>query len=181
MADEADKDEVKEKKAPSTMKIVLIAVILASLLSGGIVGVTMLLLGDDSSEEVAQAETEEADEGEEGEEDEEADNEGPALYHRMDPKFIVSFRDQRIARFMQFSIQIMTRDKKVIEQIKEHNPAIRSSLLLLFDNQTAEQMKTREGKEQLLLAITTDINNSLETLADTSGVEASYFESFLIQ
>ena len=180
MADEA---EVKEKKPLSTMKIVILAVVLASIISGGAVGLTLFLLVDDSQQPAASAKANDADtDDEEGEEDEEDEAvEGPPIYHRLDPKFVVSFLDQSNARFMQFTLQIMTRDKNVISQIKEHNPAIRSNLLLLFNNKTPDLMSSREGKEQLLLEIAEDINASLEKLADASGVEAAYFESFLIQ
>ena len=174
MADEA---EVKEKKPVSTMKIVILAVVLASIISGGAVGLALFLLVDDSQQPAASAKAEEADtDDEEGEAVKD-----PPIYHPLDPKFVVSFRDQRKARFMQFTVQIMSRDKNVISQIKEHNPAIRSNLLLLFDSKTSDLMSSREGKEQLLLEIVEDINASLEKLADASGVEAAYFESFLIQ
>ena len=177
MADEA---EVKEKKPQSTMKIVILAVVLASIISGAVVGLTMFLLADYSQQPAASAKAKDADtDDEEGEEEEAV--KGPPIYHPLDPKFVVSFRDQSSARFMQFTVQIMTRDENVISQIKEHNPAIRSNLLLLFDNKTSDLMSSREGKEQLLLEITEDINASLQKLVDASGVEAAYFESFLIQ
>jgi len=159
------------------MKIVILAVVLASILSGGGAGLTMFLLADDRQQLAAGGKANNA--GADGEEGEKV--EGPPIYHRLDPKFVVSFRDQSNARFMQFSVQIMTRDENVISQIKEHNPAIRSNLLLLFDSKTSDLMSSREGKEQLLLEITEGINASLEQLADASGVEAAYFESFLIQ
>ena len=182
MADEAENEKaaVKEKKPPSTMKIVILVVVLASIISGGAVGLTMFFLADDSQQSAASAEAQDADTDNEEGEAEEADK-GPPIYHRLDPKFVVSFRDQRNARFMQFTLQIMTRDQEVINQIKEHNPAIRSNLLLLFNNKTSDVMSSREGKEQLLLEITEDIDASLEKLANASGVEAAYFESFLIQ
>ena len=174
MADEA---EVKEKKPLSTMKIVILVIVLASIISGGAVGVTIFLLAPDSQQLAADANAEDADT--EGEAAEAVKD--PPIYHGLDPKFVVSFRDQQKARFMQFTVQIMSRDKNVIDLIKEHNPAIRSNLLLLFDNKTSDLMSSREGKEQLLQEIAEDINASLENLAATSGVEAAYFESFLIQ
>lgn len=186
MANEADKNEaendeaeVKEKKGLSTMKIVILAVVFASLISGGMVGLSLYLLGGDDPKAVATAGEE--GEGEEGEFEEEPEKLEPAHYHPIDPKFIVSFSDQRVARFMQFSLKIMTRDKNIIDQINTHKPPIRSNLLLLFDGQEAEVMKTREGKEALLQMITDDINKSLEELAGVSGVEAAYFDSFLLQ
>lgn len=194
MVDQAEKDEAKAetegdvevKQGLSTKKIIILAVVLASLLSGGVVGLTMYLIGDSSSDPVvAQKEGEDGDQEEETENYDEEDEaniiEGPVQYHRMDPKFVVSFRDQKYARYMQFSLQVMTHDKAVIEQLKIHNPAIRSNLLLLFDSQKAEVINTREGKQQLLALITEDINKSLDELAGTSGIEASYFDSFVLQ
>ena len=99
----------------------------------------------------------------------------------MDPKFVVSFRDQRKARFMQFSLEVMARDREIIDNIKQHSPAVRSNLLLLIDNQSSEKMSTREGKEELLVEMTNDINKTLENIGIASGVEAAYYNSFVIQ
>ena len=156
----------------STMKIVIIAVVLSILLSGGIAGgVVFLLGGNDEKQQAAAADGEAA----------EAASKKPPIYHSMDPKFVVSFRDQKKARFMQFSFEIMTRDRDVIDGIKEHSPAVRSNLLMLIDNQTSEKMTTREGKEQLLVEMAEDINQTLETIGTKSGVEAAYYNSFVIQ
>jgi flagellar FliL protein len=86
---------------------------------------------------------------------------------------------------MQFSIEVMTRDEGVIELLDGHTPAIRSSLLMLFDNQNDATMSTREGKQQLLDDIVTDINETLKTMTNKDELEASvesaYFTSFVIQ
>ncbi len=156
----------------STMKIVIIAVVLSIVLSGGIAGGVVFLLGGDDDAQQATGDDSEA---------AAAAANDPPIYHSMDPKFVVSFRDQKKARFMQFSFEIMTRDRDVIDGIKEHSPAVRSNLLLLIDNQTSEKMTTREGKEQLLVEMTEDINKTLETIGTKSGVEAAYYNSFVIQ
>lgn len=169
----------------STMKIVIAAVLVSSILSGAIVGVTLYLMSDDNTEQSAQTpddtEADAAEEEEAEEPTEVAQPTGPASYMRLDPNFVVSFSDQRLARFMQFSLQIVTRDKKLEEYVKLHMPAIRSNLFLLLNNQSAERMMTREGKQELLIMIADDINQSLENLAGTSGVEAAYFDTFIIQ
>lgn len=158
----------------STMKIVIIAVVLSIVLSGGIAGGVVFLLGGDDN---AQQATGEDDSGEASA----AAAKEPPIYHSMDPKFVVSFRDQKKARFMQFSFEIMTRDREVIDGIKEHSPAVRSNLLMLIDNQTSEKMTTREGKEQLLVEMAEDINKTLESIGTKSGVETAYYNSFVIQ
>lgn len=172
MAD--DKEGAGDNKGGNaTMKIVIIAVVLSIVLSGGIAGGLVVMLGGDGDKQVTA-------EGEGGDEAAKPTAE-PPIYHSMDPKFVVSFRDQKHARFMQFSLEVMARDRDVINGIKEHSPAIRSNLLLLVDNQTSETMSTREGKEQLLVKMTEDINKTLESMGGKSGVEAAYYNSFVIQ
>lgn len=163
-----------ESAGNSTMKIVIIAVVLSIVLSGGIAGGVVFLLGGDDNAQQA------TDEDGSAEASAAAANE-PPIYHSMDPKFVVSFRDQKKARFMQFSFEVMTRDREVINGIKEHSPAVRSNLLMLIDNQTSEKMTTREGKEQLLVEMAEDINKTLESIGGKSGVESAYYNSFVIQ
>jgi flagellar FliL protein len=171
---EEDNEASNDKAGNTTMKIVIIAVVLSIVLSGGIAGGLVFLLGGDDT-------SQEATDGDEDGESAAAASPEPPIYHSMDPKFVVSFRDQKKARFMQFSLEVMARDREVIENIKEHNPAIRSNLLMLVDNQSSEEMNTREGKEQLLVDITMDINQTLDTVGGKSGVEAAYYHSFVIQ
>ena len=171
---EKENEDGGNKAGNSTMRIVVIAVVLSIVLSGGIAGGVVLLLGGDDKAQQA------ADGGADGESTAGAPSE-PPIYHSMDPKFVVSFRDQKKARFMQFSFEIMTRDREVIDSIKEHSPAVRSNLLMLIDNQTSEKMTTREGKEQLLVEMAEDINKTLESIGTKSGVEAAYYNSFVIQ
>jgi len=176
MAEES-KDQKNDKKGgSSTIKVVIIAVVLSIVLSGGMAGGMLFFLGGNDSEEQAKA-----DEEDDAEEEVESEPAKPPIYHSMDPKFVASFRDQKKARFMQFSVDIMTRENDVIDSIKEHSPAVRSNLLMLVDNQDSEKMSTREGKEQLLVEITEDINQTLKTMGGTSGVEAAYYNSFIIQ
>jgi len=175
MAEEAEDQESSNKGGNSTMKIVIIAVVLSIVLSGGIAGGMIFLIGGDDGGQQTNGDDENQEEVADAKSDE------PPIYHSMDPKFVMSFRDQKKARFMQFSVEIMSRDSDVIKAIKEHNPVIRSSLLLLVDNQDSEKMSTREGKEQFLVEITEDINKTLASLGSTSGVEAAYYNSFVIQ
>ena len=177
MADEAEDQQDDKKGGNPTIKIAIIAVALSIVLSGGIAGGMMFFLGGNDSEQQASADEEDEDQ----EEVAETEPAEPPIYHSMDPKFVVSFRDQKKARFMQFSVEVMARDSDVIKAIKEHNPAIRSNLLLLMDSLESESMSTREGKEQFLVEITEDINKTLDIVGGTSGVEAAYYISFVMQ
>ena len=188
MADKADKkeaqDDDKEKSggAPSTTKIILFAVLLSVVLSGVMVGAAMYFLSDDGDQAAAvAADNEEADAEETEAPEDNVDPDAPPQYVSMDPKFVVSFIDEKKARFMQFSLQVMTRDDDVIKLLEKHMPAVRSSLLMLVGSQEYAKVSTRDGKEELLAEITADINRTLEKIAGKSGVEASYFDSFVVQ
>ena len=190
MAKEEQVNEAAEKKGSiSTLKIVIISVVLALIVGGGLVGTTFYFVSNMNNEHTPTATPKDyADEPAE-EVDEEADSDpvpgAPAQYFSMDPKFVVSFSNQKNARFMQFSVEIMTRNKEAIKQIETHMPVIRSGLLLLVGSQTFEVMSTREGKQQLLNDIASEINSILGKITGNkkmeSAVEAAYFDSFVIQ
>ena len=179
-----DKDEKKGKEeedggnsGPPIMKIVIIAVVLSMLLGGGLVGGTFFFVNKMNEEKMAAAAASEG--------GVEAIPSKPPEYHSMDPKFIVSFNDGAASRFMQFSVEVMTRDSDIIGEITEHMPVIRSSLLMLFGAQNYQSMLTRAGKEKLLEDVAEDINTTLQKVSGStemvSSVEEAYFTSFIIQ
>lgn len=187
--DEKDESTAEEevKKGGSSMKVIIIAVVLTLVIGGGLVGGTFYFVnGMNADKEVAETDGEG---GEEGDEEEAAvEVVLPPMYQSMDPKFVVSFGDQSRARFMQFSLEIMSRDGDVIAKIKDHMPVVRSSLLMLFGSQTYEVMSTREGKQKLLQDTAADINTTLKKITgdtdneeDVAMIEAAYFNSFVIQ
>ena len=191
--DQENEEDVEKKAKSSNVKIIIIVILATLLLGGGLVGGTFYFVSGMQSAEAgsskkATSEDDADGEEEEGDEEEEEDDEepkGPAIYHSMDPKFVVSFRDQRSSRFMQFSIEVMTRDKSVIDLIDQHSPAVRSNLIMLFDSQNNAAMSTREGKQQLLVNVVADINDTLKTMTGQDEldavVESAYFTSFVIQ
>jgi len=180
-----NEDNIEKKGKSSNIKMIIIAVLATVIIGGGLVGATFYFVTGMQVAD-ADAEKQQQTDGEDGgDEEEEVVPKGPAIYHSMDPKFVVSFRDQRVARFMQFSIEVMTRDKEVIKLIEMHTPAIRSSLLMLFDNLDHATMSTREGKKQLLSDVVNDVNATLKTMTGQEEldavVESAYFTSFVIQ
>jgi flagellar basal body-associated protein FliL len=78
-----------------------------------------------------------------------AEPKAPAVYVAFDPPFVVNFEAKGMMRFLQVSIEIMTRDPATAELIKQHEPVLRKDLLLLLGNQTYEQISSREGKDEL--------------------------------
>ncbi|HID44202.1 MAG TPA: flagellar protein [Chromatiaceae bacterium] len=105
----------------------------------------------------------------------------PPIFVGLDPAFVVSFKDQSQARFMQLSVELMSRDQDVIDIVESYKPMIRNNLLLLFSSQKFEDVVTREGKENLLELTLEEVNNTLMNEAGSDGVEAVYFTAFVAQ
>jgi flagellar FliL protein len=106
----------------------------------------------------------------------------PALYVKYEPPFVVNFDAKGVMRFLQISMEVMTRDVPTSEVIKQHEPKIRNNMLMLLGSQTYETLSSLEGKEGLR-------KQALETIAkvveDEGGegkkVEDLYFTSFVMQ
>ncbi len=106
---------------------------------------------------------------------------GPSLYVSLDPAFVVNLADPSGLRFLQLQIEVMSRDPKVPEQIRQHMPRIRNALLLLLGQQKIVDLGERAGKENLQAAVLDEIQKVLKEEAGAPGVEAVYFTSFVMQ
>ncbi|MGH8296878.1 MAG: flagellar basal body-associated FliL family protein [Steroidobacteraceae bacterium] len=107
---------------------------------------------------------------------------GPPLYLALDPPFVVNFQADQIVRFLQVSVEVMSRDQKTLDLLKANDPVLRNDLLILFGNQKYATLATPAGKEQLraeaLAAIRKDLG---QAGGDPKRVEAVYFTSFVMQ
>jgi flagellar FliL protein len=107
---------------------------------------------------------------------------GPPLYLALDPPFVVNFQADQLVRFLQVSIEVMSRDAKTVDLLKSNDPLLRNDLLILLANQKYSAIATPAGKEQLrtdaLVAIRKDV---LQAGGDPKLVEAVYFTSFVMQ
>jgi flagellar FliL protein len=157
--------------APPAAKSKLLIIVVCSLLAAGAVagGAMYFMSGGEEGEEHA----------------EEAKAEQvklPAIYSKFDPPFVVNFENKGAMRFLQVSVEVMTRDPATAELIKQHDPKLRNDLLMLLGGQTFETLSSREGKEQLR-------TESLKAVADVvaaeggkpESVEQLYFTSFVMQ
>jgi len=106
----------------------------------------------------------------------------PAIYVEFQPPFVVNFDAKGVMRFLQVSMQVMTRDHETSELVKLHEPKIRNNMLLLLGSQTLDTISTMEAKEELR-------KKALETIVkivdDEGGegkkVEDLFFTSFVMQ
>jgi flagellar FliL protein len=107
---------------------------------------------------------------------------GPALYVALDPPFVVNFEAEQLVRFLQVTVQLMSRDPVTIDLIKANDPVVRNDLLLLLGNQSYATISSREGKEKLRLQ-SLEAVRKVVVAAGGKGeqVEAVYFTSFVMQ
>jgi flagellar FliL protein len=105
-----------------------------------------------------------------------------AIYYKFDPAFVVNFGTEGNTRYLQITLEAMSRDPAVIEQIKSNEPAIRNDLVLLYSAQQYESLIAPEGKEKLRQA-TLDAVRKVVSAEGAKGeaVEGVYFTSFVIQ
>jgi len=200
-ADENEKQTEAPRAAPGKsqlMLVVIIAVLGTLLIGGGITGFLLYRSSGSSHAEAEQASSDEspaADEGKKsdtkkkegtkskGKKDKEGDAAKTApLYIPLDPPFVVNFEASQSARFLQVTIELMTRDAATAALLKENNPLVRNDLLLLFGNQAFATVGTREGKETLRKQALDAVRGVIKAEGGKPDLlEAVYFTSFVMQ
>jgi flagellar protein FliL len=106
----------------------------------------------------------------------------PPIYIALDPPFVVNFEAEQLVRFLQVTVQVMTRDPESAEVLKANDPVVRNDLLLLLGNQHYETISSREGKEKLREQALEAVRKVVKTAGGKPElVEAVYFTSFVMQ
>jgi flagellar protein FliL len=106
----------------------------------------------------------------------------PPQYVALDPPFVVNFEGDQLVRFLQVTVQVMTRDATTVELLKANDPVVRNDLLLLFSNQKYAEVSTREGKERLRAEALKAVRHIIESAGGTADrVEQIFFTSFVMQ
>jgi flagellar protein FliL len=105
----------------------------------------------------------------------------PALYAPLDPPFVVSFDTEDGARYLQLTLQAMSRSEKAISAVKTHAPAIRNAFLFLLSGHELEELTTQEGKEKLRKEMLAAAREIMVQNTGEPGIEDLYFTSLVIQ
>ena len=101
-------------------------------------------------------------------------------YYAMEKEFTSNLADS--THFIQVGVAISTSyDHKVLDNLKTHEIAIRSAILLALGETTEGQVFTAEGKKQLSLRIKKAINDTLEQKEGFGGIGNVYFTQFVVQ
>jgi flagellar FliL protein len=156
---------------PKKGKLGLILMIVAVLVLGGGGAAAYLLLGGHKDPKAAAA----AQKAKDAEKT-------PALYVALDPPFVVNFEAEQLVRFLQVTVQVMSRDPATVELIKTSDPVVRNDLLLLLGTQSYQTISSREGKEKLRLQALEAVRKVVTSAGGKpEKVEAIYFTSFVMQ
>jgi flagellar FliL protein len=188
MADEKTREtesSEKPKRGKNNLAlIVIIGVLVALLIGGGVVAAIVMTKGNSEHVEVSEAAADAAPakNGKAAKDGKKAGPKAPAIYVGLEPAFVVNFDATQSARFLQVTVEIMTRDSSMAKLLQENDPAIRNDLLMLFGGQNATEIGTREGKEVLRKAAL----GAVRQLINSEGgkpdlVEAVYFTTFVMQ
>jgi len=184
---DVDGDEEKPKSGSKKMIIIIaLVVVLLGISAGATLMLTGVIGGDDgvTAEEVdgdakSAKSAKKGDKKAKGKKKKEP--KAPLSYVPLDPPFVVNFSADSDIRFLQITIEAGTRDPAVVEQIKEHRPAIRNNLVFLFKAQDPVVLDTREGMEALRKETLAAVQEVLKAETGSPGVENVYFTSFVMQ
>ncbi len=105
-----------------------------------------------------------------------------AIHYKFDPSFVVNFGPEGNTRYLQITLDAMTRDPKVVEEMKCAEPAIRNDLVMLYSSQTYESLVSAEGKEKLRADTLAIVRKAItDEGGKPDSIENVYFTSFVIQ
>lgn len=101
-------------------------------------------------------------------------------YYAMEKEFTSNLRES--VHFIQVGIAISTPyDERVIENLKTHEIAVRSAVLLTLGEATEEQVFAVEGKRQMQAQLVKAVNAVLKQKEGFGGVGNVYFTNFVVQ
>lgn len=101
-------------------------------------------------------------------------------YYPLEKEFTSNLQDS--VHFIQVGIAVATPyDDRVLDNIKTHEIAIRSAILLALGETNEEQVFTAEGKKLIQARLVKAINAVLQEKEGFGGVSNVYFTNFIVQ
>ncbi len=171
MAD-SETDLGEEKKSSNKLVIILAAVVVLLLVIAG----TLYFTGYFSSADNQASDAEEVEDP-----TEEAELEKITIYHPLEPPFIINFQKGHSAKLLQVGITVLANSESAIEALKQHSPMIRNNLLMFFNEQEPDKLRTRAGKEVVQASVLKEIQKIVDKQTGDKGIEAVFFTEFVMQ
>lgn len=164
--------DLGEEQKPSKKLLYIGAGLIGLLL---VVGATLYFSGFFSKDGGSNTEGQEV-----AESDEEA-VESVAIYHPLEPDFIINFPKGQSAKLFQVGITVLAKSEAAVEALKQHSPMIRNNLLMLLNGQEPDALRKREGKEALQASVLAEIKKIVDKQADGKEIEEVFFTGFVMQ
>jgi flagellar FliL protein len=193
MAEEVQEVESEPKKKKPIL-LILVGVLGLIVLLGGTVAATLFFSGFFNKQEVdpdQQIDAAVAGDGKDGKvgkdgKPQKVKKDSPELtryehtYLQLEKDFIVNLTGSR--KVMSVQIAISTRyDQRVIDNVKKHDMALRSTILDTMRQTTEAEINKPEFRKDLAAKVRDAMNSQLEKYEDFGGIEEVHFTSFLIQ
>jgi flagellar FliL protein len=103
-----------------------------------------------------------------------------STYYPMEKEFTSNLQDS--VHFVQVGVAVSTPyDERVLENIKTHEIAIRSAVLMALGETTEDEVFTAEGKRHIQDRLAKAINGVLKEKEGFGGVSNVYFTNFIVQ
>ncbi|WP_423606019.1 flagellar basal body-associated FliL family protein [Sphingomonas sp. MS122] len=103
-----------------------------------------------------------------------------STYYQLEKEFTSNLRES--VHFIQVGIAISTPyDNRVVENLKTHEMAVRSAVLLALGETAEDEVFTADGKRKLQKRLTAAINAVLKEKEGFGGIGNVYFTNFIVQ
>ncbi|MBA14807.1 MAG: flagellar basal body protein FliL [Sphingomonas sp.] len=101
-------------------------------------------------------------------------------YYTLEKEFTSNL--QNSVHFIQVGLAVATHyDDRVIQNLRTHEIAVRSAVLMTLSETTEEQVFTVEGKRQLQKRLVDAVNDVLKQKEGFGGIGNVYFTNFIVQ
>ena len=100
-------------------------------------------------------------------------------YYALKPSFVSNLSGG--PKYIRCDIQLMTEQASEIPKIELHTPALRHDILMLIGGLDGNQLKTREGKEDLRQTALASVRSRLEEMTGKAIVNDLYFTAYYVK
>lgn len=168
---ERDIENEDESGGGGKSKLVIIIIVAAVLILGGAIAAYFLLGSDDTAEDA----------NAEASEEEVKVNKEPAIYVGVPEAITSNIPGKSKNRTVQIKMSFMVRGDEAKDNVKTHMPQLKNDVLMLVSQQSADELKTPEGRIKLQEKALETVQTTLKGLVGEPTVEKVLFISFVMQ
>ncbi|MBY5990738.1 flagellar basal body-associated protein FliL [Ferrimonas balearica] len=171
MADDSLKVDVSAGSTKGRLRWALVAGGGVLLLLAGVFAMVSLLGGNDEAGDPNTAAVQSTPELEKGN----------ALYVPMPRPFLFNLPGPDRTFLVQIKVQLQVRGTDAQSAARKHIPLIEDTLLTTFSAAEVDQLKSKEGKEELRTQALLNVQNALQSITGQTQIERVLFTGFVMQ